>query len=218
MLLDVEYKRNRSQSNYHGIDEDRSKVKVESIFKSFVGLESTELIDSATSDCCRRTGIGSGAVAGANDIAIFEIESAHLALMDRSAVVSARSGRGKSLDLSLLSLPVVSDDAHRVSSLDLLDILPTNLMAGKRINNHQSFVVEDDSWMKEDLIGESASKERPGASDNSTCESVVKEVHVSKRAEEKETQEGKNVRARGSEELAIVHKGIFSRAREMRAA
>lgn len=218
MMLNVEYKGYCAKSNNYGVDEDRSKVEFEFVFQGGIGFESVELVNAVSRYRSSGSGMSPRTIARANDIRFFKVESAHLALMDRSAVVPTWGRSGKGLDLSLLTLPVMSDDAHRVSRLDLLDILPTDLVTGEWIDDHKPLVVEDDCRMKEDLISESAGKERPRTGNHPAGESVVKEIHVSERAKEEETQEGEDVRARRAEELAICHEEIFSCVREMRAA
>lgn len=216
--LNVEDKRYRSESHNYGIYEDRSKVEMEVVGESAIGFVSVELINSVSGNCSSGTGVGARTIAGADDVALLQVKAPHLALMDCSTVVSTRGGSGKGLDLSLLSLPIMSDDAHRVSSFDLFHILPADLMAGKWIDDHDSLVVEDNRGVKEDLIGQCASKERPGTRNYATSKSIIKEIHVGKCGKEEESQEGEDVRARRSEELAISHEEIFSCVREMRAA
>jgi hypothetical protein len=72
--------------------------------------------------------------------------------------------------------------------------------------------------MEKELVGKSATKCAPDRSNESASEAVIKEIYVSQGAKEKEAQEGKEIGARRSEELAIGHDDIFSRATEMRAA
>lgn len=218
MRLAIENQRDNSNSEDGRIDDYRRKIELESIFHSGFGLEALELIDSTSSDSRSSTRISARTISGSDDIALFEVKSTHLALMDSAAVVATRSGSGERLDLSLLAFPIVSDDAHRVTSLDFFNILPTDYMAGKWINDDKSFVVENHGGMKEDLVGKSATKCAPNRRNESASEAVIKEVYVSQGAEKKESQEGKEIRARRSEELAIGHDDIFSRATEMRAA
>lgn len=200
------------------VENDCSEIEMKCVVHSRLGLKAMELVDTASCDGGSSTRIGARAIAGADDVVLLQVKSAHLALMDRPAVVSAGGGSSESLDLSLLSLLVMGDDAHGVASFDLFDILPADLMATEGINNHDSLVVEDNRWMKEDLVEECRSEKAPNARYDAASESVIKEINVGKSSKEDKAQGSEYVRARRSEELAIVHKGIFSRAREMRAA
>lgn len=200
------------------VENNRRDIELKDVVHSGLGLKAMELVDPASSDGGSRSRIGARAIAGADDVALLQVKTAHLALMDRPAVITAGGGSGEGLDLSLLSLFVMSDDAHRVSSFDLFDVLPANLVAGEGIYDHYSLVVEDNRWMKEDLVEKCGSEDAPDARYDAASESVIKKVNVGKSSKEDKAQGSEYVRARGSEELAIVHKGIFSRAREMRAA
>jgi hypothetical protein len=138
--------------------------------------------------------------------------------MDGATVIPTRSGSGEGLYLPLLALSIVGNNAHRVTSLNFLNILPSDQMAGEWVNNLNTLVIEDDGGMKEYLIEDCTDKCSPGCRDHSTGESVIKEIHVDKKADKEEAEDGKYIGARRSEELSIVHEEIFSRAREMRAA
>jgi hypothetical protein len=218
MRLAIENQRDNSNSKDGRIDNYRGKVKLESIFHSGFGLEALKLIDSTSSDSRGGSRVSARAITGSDDVALLEVKSTHLALMDSAAVIATRSGSCESLDLSLLAFSIVGNDAHCVTSLDFFNILPTNHMAGKWVNDDESLVVENHGGMEKELVGKSATKCAPDRSNESASEAVIKEIYVSQGAKEKEAQEGKEIGARRSEELAIGHDDIFSRATEMRAA
>ena len=216
--LAIENERNNANRENSCVENNRRDIELKCVVHSGLGLKAMELVDPTSCDSGSSARIGAWAIAGADDAALLKVKAAHLALMDGPAVVTAGGGSSESLNLSLLSLLIMSDDAHRVSGFDLFDILPADLMATEGINDHDSLVVEDNRWMKEDLVEECRSENAPNARYDAAGESVIKEVNVGKSGKEDKAQGSEYVRARGSEELAIVHKGIFSRAREMRAA
>lgn len=216
--LTVKDERNDANSKENGVNDYRCRVELELVTHGRLGAKTLELIDTTSSDRGSSSRVGARAIASADDVALLQVKAAHLALMNRPAVITTRSGGSESLNLALLSLLVMGDDAHRVASLDLLDILPTDLMSAEWIDDDDSLVVEDHRWMKEDLIEDSRREDGPSACDYTARESVIKEVNVAKSGKEEEAQKGEYVGARGTEELAIVHEEIFSRAREMRAA
>ena len=216
--LAIENQRNNANRENGCVENNRRDIELKCVVHSGLGLKAMELVDPTSCDGGSSARIGARAVTGADDVAFLQVKSAHLALVDRPAVVTAGGGSSKSLDLSLLSLLVMGDDAHGVASFNLFDILPADLMATEGINNHDSLVVEDNRWMKEDLVEECRSEKAPNARYDAAGESVIKEINVGKSSKEDKAQGSEYVRARRSEELAIVHKGIFSRAREMRAA
>ena len=218
MRLAIENQRDNSYRKDCRIDNYRGKIELKSVFHARIGLEALELIDSTSGDSRSRSGVGARAITSSDDVALFEIKSAHLALVNSAAVIATRSGSCESLDLSLLAFPIVGNDAHCVSSLDFFNILPTNHMAGEWVNDDESLVIENHGGMEKELVGKSATKCAPDCGNESASEAVIKEIYVSQGAKEKEAQEGKEIGARRSEELAIGHDDIFSRATEMRAA
>ena len=213
--LAIENQRDYPNRKNSYVENDRRDIELKCVVHSRFGLEAMELVDPTSCDSGSSSRIGAWAIAGADDAALLKVKAAHLALMDGPAVVTAGGGSSESLNLSLL---IMSDDAHCVSGFDLFDILPADLMVTEGINDHDSLVVEDNRWMKEDLVEECRSENAPNARYDAAGESVIKEINVGKSGKEDKAQGSEYVRARGSEELAIVHKGIFSRAREMRAA
>ena len=204
------------KNNYIG--DDCSIIEGKLVIDSRLGAKSLELINSTSCNSSSSARISSRTVTGADDVVLFQVEAAHLRLMDSATVISTGSGSGKGLDFPLLALSVMGNDAHRVTSLNFLNILPSNQMVGEWINNLNSLVVEDDGGMKEYLIEDCTDKNSPYCGDHSTGESVIKEINVDKKADKEEAEDGKYIGARRSEELSIVHEEIFSRAREMRAA
>lgn len=205
-----------SKENYIG--NDCGGVELELVTHGRLGVESMELIDATSSDSRGSSRVSARAITGSNDVALLQVESAHLRLVDGSAVVATRSRSGKGLDLSLLSLSIMGNDAHGVTSLDFFNILPADHMAGEWVDYLDPFVIKDNSWNKKELVEDRRGKDAPSARNHSACESVIEEIYVSQGAKEKEAQKGKNIGARRSEELAIGHDDIFSRATEMRAA
>ncbi|MBU3716602.1 MAG: hypothetical protein FGM63_06205 [Candidatus Nanopelagicaceae bacterium] len=216
--LAIENQRDNSNSKDGRIDYYRRKIELESIFHGGFGLEALKLIDPTSSDSRCSSRISARAISSSDYVALFKIKPTHFALVDGTAVVATRSGRSESLNLSLLSFPIVGNDAHGVTGLDFLNILPPNHVTSERINDDESFVVENHRGMKKELVGKSATKCAPDRRYEPAGEAVVKEVYVGQGAEKKEAQEGKKIRAGRPEELAICHEDIFSRATEMRAA
>lgn len=193
-------------------------IELEGVVHTSLHLKSLKLIDPTSGNRSRGTRVSSRTISDSDHSRLFDVKAAHLAFVDTSTVIPTWSGSGESLNLSLLSSALLGNDAHRKSSLNLFDFMPANFMAREWVDDNQSLVVEDDSRVKEDLIGDCAREYAPDCCNQATRSAVVEEVNVGKGAEEKETKVGTYVRARGSKELAIGHREIFSRSREMRAA
>lgn len=185
-------------------------VELISIADRARSLKSLELFDATSCNCGSGTGVGPRTISCSNHLALLKIEPTHLALVDGTAVIPAGRRRSESLNLSALSSSIMSDDAHGVSSLNFLNILPANFVAAERIDNHYPFIEINYSRMKKHLVGNGASKGAPNRSNKSAGKTVVKEVYVGERAEEKEAQESAEIRTRRAEELAISHDDIFS--------
>lgn len=217
-MLAMEEKRNQTNGKERDIYKEGSVIEFESVGDLRVVSEALELLDPTSCYSGSGARTTSGAISGSDDITFFEMKAANLALMDVSAVVSARGGSCESLDLSVLSLSISSDDAHGVARLDLIDLVPANLMASERIDNYHAFIVKDHRGVQEDLVADCASKAAPNCSDNSAGKSVIQEVNVNQGGKEEESEIGEYIRTPGSEELAIIHEEIFSCEVEKRAA
>ena len=209
---------NNTNRKDHQIDDYCSVVEMEFIGNRGRALKSLELVQFASRDCSSSTRVGSRTVAGADDVVLFQIEAAHLRLMDSSTVVSTGRGSSESLDLPLLSFSIEGDDAHRVSCFNIVNFMPTNSMSRERIDNLQTFVIEDYRGMKKYLIEDCAYERTPDCCDHATCKTEVKEIDVDKQANKEEAQEGKDIGTRRPEEFAVIHEEIFSCEIEKRAA
>ncbi len=216
--LAVKDKGNNANREENQIDDNRGRIEMEFVTHSRLGVKSLELINSASSDRSSSARISSRTIAGADDVVLFQVKSTHLRLVDGATVVAAGRGSCESLNLSFLPLFVGGNNAHRVASFNLLNILPSDYMAGERVDDLNAFVVKDDRGMKKDLEEKGADKNTPDCCNHSAGQAVIKEINVDKQADKEKAQEGKNIGARRAEELAIVHEEIFSRAREMRVA
>jgi hypothetical protein len=216
--LAVKDERHHTNRKDNCVSNDGSRIKAEFVTDGRLGAESMKLINATSGNSSRSSRISSRAISGSDDVVLFHIETAHLGLMNSAAVIATGSRSSESLNLALLSFPVVGNDAHRVTGFDLLNFLPANQMAGEWIDDFNSLVIENDCGMKKDLKENRTYKGSPNSCNHSAGEAIIKEINVDKKANKEEAQDGKNVRARRPEELAIVHEEIFSRAREMRAA
>lgn len=216
--LTIKNESNYSDAENYAIDKDGRGVKEISVFKSGFTFESLKLVEATSSDSSRSTRISSGAISGSNYISFFEIEPAHLTLMNVPTVVPAGGWRSEGLDFPFISFSIKGQDTHRISRFNFFDLVPSNFVTTEWVDYHDSFVVKDDRGMQEDLIGDSRSEKAPNGCDHAAGKSIVKKINIGERREEKKSQVGEDVRALGSEELAIAHEEIFSCMREMRAA
>jgi hypothetical protein len=217
-VLTIKNEGNYSDAENYAIDKDGRGIKKISVFKSGFNFESLKLVEATSSDSRRSTGISSGAISGSNYISFFEVEPAHFTLMNVPTVVPARGWRGEGLNFPFIAFSIKGHDTHRVSGFDFFDLMPSNFVATEWVYYHDSFVIKDDRGMQEDLIGDSRSEKTPNGCDHAAGKSIVKEINIGERSEEKKSQVGEDVRALGSEELAIAHEEIFSCKREMEAA
>lgn len=219
----MKYERDYANCKNEAVNDDRREIEFKLVRDCFVSLKPAELLELATRNRRGRSRISSRTISSSDDIALFEVEAANLALMNTSAVISTWRGCGKGLNLSLGSQAIVGNDAHRVSSFNVLDILPTNSMPGERIDYLNTFIKEDNYWMDKELIGNRASKKTPNRCNSAARGSIVKKVHISESAKEEKAHIAEDIGTPGAKELGIRHLVIFSRAKisravEMRAA
>ncbi|MFZ9879468.1 MAG: hypothetical protein ACO3T6_05860 [Candidatus Nanopelagicaceae bacterium] len=208
-FLSSKYKGNYANSKDDRVNQDCKGIEKKSVVKRSCVIESLELVEPATCDCSGSARVSPGAIPGSYDSTFLKVKASNLALMDIPTVVPARSGRRKSLDLSIFTLSVMSNDCHGVTSFDFVNFMPTNFMPSKWIYNYQTFVVEDDGWMKKDLVSDSSAKNAPNTGYRSARYSVIKEVNVGECSEKEESQIGKHIGTRRSKKFSIVHEEIF---------
>ena len=216
--LSVKNERDYANCQDQAVDEDCRNIEFKAVGDSLIGLKASELLKLAARNSSGCSGVGSRAIACSDDIVLFEVETTNLALMNTSAVIPTGRRSGESLNFSLGSQAIVGNDAHRVSSFNILDILPTDSMFGERVDYLDSFIEENDYRVYEELIGNRASKKTPNRCNGAASESIVKEVNVSEGAKEEKAHVAEEIGTPGAKELSVSHILIFSRAKISRAA
>jgi len=163
--------------------------------------------------------VRSWALTSLNTACSLNIQTAQLTLMNRSAVISAWCRGGKSMDFSISNTFANGSNRHGVASVDFINILPTNQMAGKGIYNLNSFIKENNLGMNKDLIADETNQSSPDTgSDQSKVKSIINNLQIEHRGHYPKGHTRKNVTTFRSKDVGIVHPRIFSRLQEKQVA
>lgn len=125
--------------NYH----HSKKIKLMLVGNLGGALEPVELIEPAAGDCGSGSRISSGAIAGADDVLLFQIQASNFTLVNISAVIAPRRRCSESMNSTFSPFAIKSDYAHGVASFNMFDFLPANSVARERIDNFDSLVEEN---------------------------------------------------------------------------
>jgi len=179
-----------------------------------LAFKALELLETSTCNSGGSSRTSAGAFASADHSAVADSHSFNFIGMNSSAVISAGSLSGKSMDLLAANLV---DDVHSESCIDIVDFVPTHSDGFQRINDGQTFIKEDDLGMYENQVEDGAQNQTPRNAGNTAVETVIENVDVTKGADSKEGAEGHDITTTWSEGFGVGHIAILSR-NERRAA
>jgi len=155
--------------------------------------------------------MASGALTGLYAARSLNIQSTQLTLVDRSAVVPARSRRCKGIDLLSANFIAKGFDRQGVASVDLFNILPTDQMMGKGIYNFNTFIEENNLRMNKDLVADRTNQSSPNTgNDQAKVKSVINNLKIEHRGHYPKSHARKNVTTFRAKNLRIIHQSIFS--------
>ena len=163
--------------------------------------------------------VGVRALTGLNAASALNIQTAQLTLMNRSAVIPARSWGSKGVNLFGSNTSTMSLNRHGVTSVDLFNILPTNQVMGKGIYNLNSFIKENNFRMNKDLIADQTKQSSPNTgNDQSKVKSIINNLQIEHRGHYPKSHACENVTAFRAKNLRIIHQSIFSCTSEKQVA
>ena len=163
--------------------------------------------------------MGVRALTGLNAASTLNVQTAQLTLMNRSAVIPARSWGSKGVNLFSSNTFTMSLNRHGVTSVDLFNILPTNQVVGKGIYNLNSFIKENNFRMNKDLIADQSNQSSPNTgNDQSKVKSIINNLQVEHRGHDPKGHACENVTAFRAKNLRIIHQRIFSCTSEKQVA
>ena len=194
-------------------------VKLISVTNVFRLINTTKVYQLLVCNSRGNARMASGALARLNTASALNIQTAQLTLMNRSAVIPARSWGSKSVNLFGSNTFTMSLNRHGVSSVDLLNILPTNQVMSKGIYNLNSFIKENNFRMNKDLIADQTNQSSPNTgNDQSKVKSVINNLQVEHRGHYPKGHARKNVTTFRAKNLRIIHQRIFSCTSEKQVA
>jgi len=165
------------------------------------------------------SGVGVRALTGLNTASALNVQTAQLTLMNRSAVIPARSWGSKGVNLFGSNTFTMSLNRHGVTSVDLFNILPTNQVMSKGIYNFNSFIKENNFRMNKDLIADQTNQSSPNTgNDQSKVKSIINDLQIEHRGHYPKSHARKNVTTFRAKNLRIIHQSIFSCTSEKQVA
>ena len=175
-------------------------------------VKSLELIQSGSSNRGGNTGVATRTFSGTDHAAVINSHATNFIGMNRSAVVSARSLRGKSMDFCATD---AMNHIHRETSINILHLMPTNDEALQGINNQQTFISKNYFRMNENQVENGAHNQSPSQGAKGVCESVINNVYVNQSANCEKGAKSHDVSTTGPKALGVgktvTHLAIISR-------
>ena len=143
---------------------------------------------------------------GSHVLQIGDLQSANLAGMDSSAVISAWGLSRPSVDLLATYL-----DIHRVSSANIFDFTPTNSELLQGISDCDSFVEEGDLGANKAQVKSVSDQQAPRDSDRNSLGVFGVETLAGNSSTENVDSNGKEVTTSRTVHLRITHTSSLSR-------
>ncbi len=177
-------------------------------FKAHKVPRFAEVFVLCSSDSCGSARITPGTLSGPNHPAIANAQPLNFIGVDIPAVISPRGLSGK----SVMSDPGWKmNNIHSESRINFGDFLPTNGDLLHRINDHKSFIREDNFGVDEYKIEQHREPQTPDDAGQPTLKPVVQDIYVGKSANCKIGGKSEKIAASRSEVFDIAHMGIISR-------
>ena len=198
-----------NQKNH--IDPKRSPIKFISVLNKFRFTKPLKSDYLLVSDGGCNSRVGVRALARLNTASILNVQTAQLTLMNRSAVIPARSRGSKSVDLFVSNASTMSLNRHGVTSVNLLNILPTNQVLAKGIYDFKALIKENNFRMDKDLVADRTNQSSPNTGNNkSKVKSIINDLQIEQRGYYPKGHARENVTSFRAKNLRIIHKSIFS--------
>ena len=171
------------------------------------------------SDSRGNSRVGVRALSGLYAAGVLNIQAAQLTLMNRSAVIPARSRSSKGVDFFESNTFATCLNRHGVSSVDLFDILPTNQVVGKGIYDFNSFIKENNLRMNKNLVADRTNQSSPDTgNDQSKVKSIINNLQIEHRCYDPKSHACENITTFRAKNLRIIHQSIFSCRSEKQVA
>lgn len=159
--------------------------------------------------------VGARALTRLNTASALNIQTAQLTLMNRSAVIPARSRRSKGVDAFVSKTSTMSLNRHGIASINLINILPTNQVMSKGIYNFNPLIKENNFRMDKDLVADRTNQSSPNTgNDQSKVKSIINNLQIEHRGHYPKGHARENVTTFRPKNLRIDHQSIFSRTSE----
>lgn len=164
-----------------------------------------EALVSGTSKMSRNSRMRSGRLAGTHIVQIWNAHPFKFIGMNASSMISTRSGGGPSVNLSLPDVQI-----HGVSSLDRVDIAPTDGVLVNGIGYNDSLVVKGHFGSNKEQVSDTANQGTDCESRDSRLEFGAIEIRTShSHTESKYSNPIKEVATR-SKNFGVLHGESFS--------
>ena len=161
------------------------------------------LAQSGDMNCCSRESTGGFTCLDGVHVIYFQADQ--FVRVEVPCVVATRTGRSPSMDpLSM------SDDEHRISDINLLDLAPANEVFGYGIDDAYSFVEKNDFWLYENEKSGPAKSGAPENGIDSTFNTIFVKTSGAKANTQNDDSKCESDIARGSIDIGVRHEISFS--------
>gem|GEM_PF-2267100 len=208
-----------TQNQKSQINHKRRFVKFKLVLHKKRLIDFPEVIKSLICYYRGNSRVRSRALANLDTACSLNIQTAQLTLMNRSTVIPAGCRGSKSIDFSISNTFANGFNRHGVASVDLINILPTDQMAGKWVNYFNCLIKENNLRMNKNLIADQTNQCSPDTGrDQSKIKSIINNLQIEHRGHYPKGNACENVTTLRSKDMGIIHPRIFSRLQEKQVA
>ena len=201
-MNNVQHQADYEAQEQHGYTD---RVELERTLQSLVAVVGNKGIQAGTAEDGGLTTGGSRRVAGAKQAADFELVVNNIAFVNVARVVSAGASCCPGADLF-----AADNEGQRVSSVDVVNSVPSDADFASRISHYDTFVEDFELGPQEDEPCCAAGECAPGQ----TCQDFLSASEDQKRCNGEDCQckndASENKSADWSESQSITHKSIFA--------
>ncbi len=193
------------------IKEKGTFVKLMPIANVIYSFNSGKLSKFLVSNCRGNSRMSSRTLASSNTFSTMDTKSTQLTLMDIPAMVPARGWSSEGINLLGWNSITKSSYRHGVASLNLLNILPTNQVSTKGVNNFYCLIKKDHLWVDKNLKAHRANPCAPKRSGNKTeIKSIINQLQVKRNKYSGKAHAAKEESTSWPKVFSVTHQGIFS--------
>lgn len=161
------------------------------------------LAQSGDMNCCSR--VSARGLTGFDGIHVIDLQADQFVGVEIPCVVATRTGRSPSMDpLSM------SDDEHRISDINLLNLAPANEVFTNGIYDAYPFVEKNDFWFYENEKSSPAKSGAPQDCIDATFNTIFVKTSGAKAKTQNDDYKGESDIARGSIDIRVRHEISFS--------